>query len=64
MPTVLARLVTIKVCTWVVVLRTVGLGRKVLAMVNADVGKRGLVLVATIFVGGTGCIGAYLHIPV
>ena len=62
--TVLAWLVTMKVCAWVVVLRIVGIGRKSFAMVNADVGKRGFVFVATIFVGGTGCIGAYLQIPV
>ena len=35
-----------------------------MAISNADVGKRGLVSVAVIFLGGTGCIGAYLQIPV
>lgn len=40
-----------------------GRGKKVVAIVTPDVGHRGFVFVAVIFVGGTGGIGAYLVLP-
>lgn len=41
-----------------------GIGKNVLANTTLEVGHRGLVFVAVIAVGGTGCIGAYFVNPV
>jgi len=40
-----------------------GIGRNVVAIVKALVGLRGVADWAVIFVGGMGCIGAYLIGP-
>lgn len=45
------------------VVRMVGRPKAVEAIVYGEVGLRGLVFVATILVGGTGCIAAYLIEP-
>lgn len=46
------------------VVRIVGTGKKVVANETEEVGQRGDVFTAVIFVPGIGCIGAYLVSPV
>lgn len=45
------------------VVTILGIGKNVLANTTLEVGHSGLVFVAVIAVGGTGCIGAYLVKP-
>jgi hypothetical protein len=61
---VFAWLATLKVCGWVRVVKTLGIGKYVLANTTEEVGQRGDVFVAVIAVGSTGCMGAYLVKPV
>ena len=61
--TVLATLEILKVFACVNVVTILGIGKNVLASTTLLVGHSGLVFVAVIEVGGTGCIGAYFVKP-
>lgn len=63
MLTVFSTLETLKVWDAVMVVTIEGRGKYVVATVKALVGKRGVQVFAVIFVGGTGCMGAYLVKP-
>jgi hypothetical protein len=60
----LALLLTEYVWLCVIVVWMSGIGKKVVAILTLLVGYNGLVFVAVTFVGGTGCMGAYLVGPV